>query len=184
MKRMFPSLCLAAAFAVGLSAQTPQNPTTSPSASATAGQKNTVTLTGCVKAGADANTYVLSDIKSDAAKTPSTPGTAGTTGTAIPDLKGQEVKLIGAPASVDLSKHVGHTVSVTGMLAPQSGMNPRGTAGTPSTTTPSTTPPSTTPPSTTEPSTPSAARPSMDMDRAARSFNVSAVSMVSATCEK
>jgi hypothetical protein len=136
-----------------------------------AGQKNNVTLTGCVKAGAEPNSFVLSNIKADDAK--AAPGTTGTTGTAaMPDMKGQELKLTGAPASVDLSKHVGHTVSVSGMLAPQAGMNPRGTTGAPSTTTPSTT----------EPATPSAARPSMDMDKAARSFNVSSLSMVSATC--
>jgi hypothetical protein len=178
MKRVFPSLCLAAAFAVGLSAQTPtqtppqtppQNPSATTPPSSRAGQ-NTVTLTGCVKEGDQPNTYILSSIKSDAAKTPASPtaGTAGRTAN-TPDLSGKDVKLMGAPASVDLSKHVGHTVSITGMLAPQSGMTPRGTTGKPSTTPPSTTPPSTTP-------------PSAGMDKAEPSLNVSSVSMVSASC--
>jgi hypothetical protein len=179
MKRTFPSLCFAAVFAVGLSAQTPaqtpQNPTTNPAPSSMAGQKNTVTLTGCVKAGEEPNTFVLSNIKTDADHATGTSGS--TAAAAMPDLKGQEVRLIGAPASVDLSKHVGHTVSVSGMMAPQAGMTPRGTTGAPSTTTPSTNPPSTT-----EPANPSAARPSMDMNKAAHSFNVSSLSMVSATC--
>jgi hypothetical protein len=41
-----------------------------------------------------------------------------------------DVRLVGAPASLDLSKHVGHTVAITGSWAPAGKANrPTGTTG-------------------------------------------------------
>jgi hypothetical protein len=42
-----------------------------------------------------------------------------------------DVRLVGAPANVDLSKHVGHTVEITGTFAPAAkATRPTGTSGT------------------------------------------------------
>jgi len=113
MKRVFAATCLAASFAVGLAAQQPpQTP------SQTADKDKTVTLTGCVRAGDQPGSFVLANAKADD-KTPGATGTSGTTAT--PDAKALEnatLRLIGAPASVNLSEHVGHTVQVTGTVAP------------------------------------------------------------------
>ena len=130
MKRAIPCTCLAAVFAVGLSAQTPS---TSPSASASAqsdkDSAKTVTVTGCLKAGDAPGSFVLANIKGDkdkasastagAAGTAGTTGAAGTTGTtsANKDLENATVSLTGSPAGVTLGDHIGHTVQITGALA-------------------------------------------------------------------
>ena len=61
---------------------------------------------------------MLANAKADD-KAPGATGTSGTT--AAPDAKAIEnatLRLVGAPASVNLSEHVGHTVQVTGTVAP------------------------------------------------------------------
>jgi hypothetical protein len=147
MKRVFAATCLAAAFAVGLSAQQPpQTP------SQTADKDKTVTLTGCVRAGDQPGSFVLANAKPDD-KAPSATGTSGTT--PAPDTKGLEnatLRLIGAPASVNLSEHVGHTVQVTGTVAPSE--KAAATSGT-------------------EPA---------KSDKPDKSFNVRTVTMVSSSC--
>jgi hypothetical protein len=122
MKRFIPTACLAAAFAVGLSAQTP-SPAQEPQAAAAGGSKN-VTVTGCLKAGDEPGSYALSNIKpaakdSPSATSPSPAGTTGTTGaaSASKDLEGiSSLKLTGSPAGANLSEHVGHTVRISGAL--------------------------------------------------------------------
>ncbi|CAN5643128.1 hypothetical protein BH23ACI1_BH23ACI1_32470 [soil metagenome] len=104
------SWILACAFAVSLAAQPPaqQQPE-----SKAAGER-TVDLTGCLAAGSQPDTFRLTHIK--AAKTPTAkPGeVVGTTG-----LKtGDAVQLIGTDAA-KLKAHIGHTVTVTGMLVPR-----------------------------------------------------------------
>jgi len=114
MKRVFAATCLAAAFAVGLAAQQPpQTP------SQTSDKDKTVTLTGCVRAGEQPGSFVLANIKADEKAPPGATGTSGTT--PAPDTKDFEnatVRLANAPASVNLSEHVGHQVQVTGTVAP------------------------------------------------------------------
>jgi len=62
-----------------------------------------VTMTGCLEKGTDANTFKLTNIAEDA-------GMAAKTAEAVkPDWE-----LIGAPASLKLSEHVGHKVTITG----------------------------------------------------------------------
>jgi hypothetical protein len=106
-----------------------------------------VTIVGCLRAGETPNTFVLANVKDEsAARMPATdpnpanppatppanppatppqdPSSIGTTGMA------NEVKLIGAPADLDLSKHVGHTVAITGSWAPMAKADrPTGTTG-------------------------------------------------------
>ena len=63
----------------------------------------TMTLTGCLEKGGDANTFKLTHVADEA-------GAATKTAEAMkPDWE-----LIGAPASLKLSDHVGHKVTVTG----------------------------------------------------------------------
>ncbi len=70
---------------------------------------------------------------------PATPPTAPATPPATADpavgtsgsMVSGDVRLIGAPANLDLSKHVGHTVAITGAWAPASkSARPTGTSGT------------------------------------------------------
>ena len=113
MKRVFAATCLAAAFAVGLAAQQPQQ-----TPSQTSDKDKTVTLTGCVRAGDQPGSFELANIKADD-KAPSATGTSGTTPNPdAKDLENATVRLTNAPASVNLSEHVGHQVQVTGTVAP------------------------------------------------------------------
>src|SRR5215217_4059890 len=67
---------------------------------------NTMTLTGCLEKGDEANTFKLTHVADEA-------GAATKTAEAMkPDWE-----LIGAPASLKLPDHVGHKVTVTGSKA-------------------------------------------------------------------
>lgn len=114
------SWILACAFVVSVAAQPPaqqppaqQKPAQQPTPQAKDADDRTVTLTGCLAAGEQPETFRLTDIR-PAEKAAAKPGEmVGTTG-----LKtGDAVQLIGTDAA-KLKAHVGHTVSVTGMLAP------------------------------------------------------------------
>ena len=186
MKQVLAPACLAAVFAVGLSAQVPssQAPSSTTTQTQTEKQPGSVTLTGCVRAGEQPDSFVLANVSLDkekpAATTSST--TVGTTGTGAPaasatatttttapaDLENSTVKLSGSPSGVTLSDHVGHMVQITGTLSPEgaSSTSATTTTGTTGTTTSATT-------------TPAAAAAT-----AQRTLNVTSLTMVSATCEK
>jgi hypothetical protein len=67
---------------------------------------HTMTLTGCLEKGDEANTFKLTHVADEA-------GAATKTAEAMkPDWE-----LIGAPASLKISEHVGHKVTVTGTKA-------------------------------------------------------------------
>jgi hypothetical protein len=111
MKRtLATSWILAWAFLVSVAAQPP---TGQPPQAKDAGDR-TLTLTGCLAAGDQPDAFKLTHIRA-AEKTGAKPGEmVGTTG-----LKtGDAVQLIGTDAA-KLKDHVGHTVSVTGMLVPR-----------------------------------------------------------------
>jgi len=116
MKRVFIATCMAAACAIGLSAQQPST-TTSPQSGRHGGP---MTVTGCVKAGDTSGTYMLTDIqRSDAgggSGATTTTGAATTTAGGQGRGMGQLMLNSGAP-DVDLSAHVGHKVEVTGMMS-------------------------------------------------------------------
>jgi hypothetical protein len=130
MKRVFAGTVLALFCAAGLAAQMPA--ADQKKAEPAKSDEKSVTITGCLRAGETPNSYVLANVKKDdasttAAATPSTPpsAAAGTSGSMA-----SEVKLIGAPASLDLSKHVGHTVAITGSWAAAGkSSQPTGTTG-------------------------------------------------------
>ena len=60
MKRLFTGTCLAAFCAATLSAQTPSQP---PASAPPQDTMKTVTATGCLRAGEQPNTFVLSNVK-------------------------------------------------------------------------------------------------------------------------
>ena len=127
MKRVFAGTVLALFCAAGLAAQMPADQKKAEPAKS---DEKSVIITGCLRAGETPNSYVLANVKDDAsttaAATPSTPPSAGTSGA----MASGEVKLIGAPASLDLSKHVGHTVAITGSWAAAGkSSQPTGTTG-------------------------------------------------------
>jgi hypothetical protein len=125
MKRVLTGSFLAAAFAVGLSAQTtpPQTtppPTTPPSSPTSpmqdreASSKN-VTVTGCLKAGDTADSFTLSDLKFGGSKAS---GAVGTSGAAPPAALASATTLTIKPSgSTKLAEHVGHQVEISGSVA-------------------------------------------------------------------
>jgi len=127
MKRVLTGSFVAAAFAVGLSAQTTPPQTTPPTQPPTgaqppmqesrdSGSKN-VTVTGCLKAGDSADSFTLSDLKFT--KDTKGTGAVGTSGAGAPPAaiaSASTLKII-ASGSTKLSEHVGHTVEVTGTVS-------------------------------------------------------------------
>lgn len=140
MKRVFTSTCLAILCAAGLAAQTPAGEQRK-AESARPSDDKSATIVGCLRAGPTPNTFVLANVKDESPTEPSsTPPTPPPTPPATPDpaapavatsgAMSGEVRLIGAPANLDLSKHVGHTVAITGSWAPASKADrPTGTTG-------------------------------------------------------
>ena len=141
MKQVLAATGLAAIVAVGLAAQsttgtsgTAQDPQTT-----TGGQRGNGprTVTGCVRAGDTAGTYVLTNVEGmggrrDGDTTGSTTAggttTGGTTtgGTTTAGTSGDQTGrgpggpmtlMLTADSSVDLKTHVGHKVEVTGTIA-------------------------------------------------------------------
>jgi hypothetical protein len=115
MKRVFAGTIVAAAFAVGLSAQTTPPPaqTTPPQSQPMQEAKDaakTVTVTGCLKAGEGTDTFILSGLKWTQDKA------VGTAGATAPAITATELKLVSSASGTNLSSHVGHTVEVTGTI--------------------------------------------------------------------
>jgi hypothetical protein len=104
-----------------------------------------ITLSGCVARGTATDSYTLAEVKKDATAAPAT-------ATAPAEL----VALTGT--DVDLSKHVGHSVTVTGSFA-------SGATGTSGTAKPAA-------PATTE-----------DTKKAAKTFTVKSLKMVAPSCQ-
>jgi hypothetical protein len=128
MKRVITGTFLAATFAVGLSAQspTPQSPTpsTTPSSPSPSAQSpgyeskdaaKAVTVTGCLKAGDSADSFILSDLKFSDKKAPGAVGTSGSAPAPAAIASATTLKIIPS-ASTKLTDHVGHTVEVTGTV--------------------------------------------------------------------
>ena len=130
MKRVLTGSFLAAAFAVGVSAQTTPPQTTPPTGAAQppaaqeprdrADSKN-VTVTGCLKAGDSADSFTLSDLKFGGAKGSGAVGTSGATATGAgappAALASASTLTIKPSSSTKLAEHVGHQVEITGSVA-------------------------------------------------------------------
>jgi hypothetical protein len=197
MKRVITSTCLAAAFAVGLAAQS-----TSTAQDPPAGQRGgprPVTATGCLRAGDTAGTFMLTDVQmqgggrrgADTTGTTAgttttsgtTSGTAGSTatGTAQAGRGNMPTSLMLNPAAdVDLKAHVGHKIEVTGTMA--GGRGGAGGTGTTAGTTSGTTTSGTTGTGTTATGTSAAGGGTQGGGRGARNVTVTSVRMVSESC--
>ena len=133
MRRMLTATCLAATFAAGLAAQSTGTSGTATSQDPqTGGQRGGPrTVTGCLRAGDTAGSYMLTDVvmpggggRRDGAATSTGGTTAGsTTGTGT-DTAAQGGRammpqsiMLTAASDVDLKPHVGHKIEVTGTLA-------------------------------------------------------------------
>jgi hypothetical protein len=98
-------------------APAPSQPTAqSPAAPKAAAAANTTTITGCVKPGTSAGTYILASAAPSSAS-----GAAG----AASDVRGTSGSMskdynLTLKASDDFSKHVNHKVEVTGTVSPAS----------------------------------------------------------------
>jgi hypothetical protein len=173
MKRVLAATCIAALGAVGLGAQAPADEAQRKGKAPAATEDKAVSVTGCLRAGDQPDTFVLANVKMDAPAGEKATGTTGTPAIA----QNATLRVIGAPASLDLKPHVGHTVMLTGMFVPQ-GDPSAGPAGTPPT--PPSAPPAPpkggTPPTAT-PTPPAPATPS-EMQR----FNVKSMKHVSEKC--
>jgi hypothetical protein len=122
MKRVLTGSFLAAAFAVGLSAQTtppqttPPTPQSQPPMQESKDAAKTVTVTGCLKAGDSAGSFQLSDLKwGNKDKSPGAVGTSGTPAPPAAIASATSLKI--NPGSTKLSEHVGHQVEVTGTVS-------------------------------------------------------------------
>lgn len=102
------------AFVVTAAAQTPQPPTGQQRPQAQQADAKSVTLTGCLAAGEEPNTFRLTNIGVAEKPATSLGEVVGTTGVKA----GEALQLIGTDAE-KLKAHVGHTVAVTGMLVPR-----------------------------------------------------------------
>jgi hypothetical protein len=132
MKRLLTTTCFAMACAVGLVAQQQTTGTSGTTATTTdqQGQRGGPrTVTGCLRAGDTAGTYMLTDIQmanrgGDAATTgTTTTGTTSTGGTTTGTMAGGQrgqmptSLMLNSESTVDLKAHVGHKIEVTGTMA-------------------------------------------------------------------
>lgn len=138
MKQVITATLFATAFAVGLSAQAPApaqppySPQAQPTMQASKDAAKSVTVTGCLKAGDAADTFVLSNLKwSDKAKATDAVGTAGSATVPAAVASATTLKIIPS-ASTKLTGHIGHTIEVTGTVSDKN-QTDRGTLTTPAT---------------------------------------------------
>jgi len=136
MTRCLPACLVAVALAaVGVSAQYPEQ---KPADKQTPAKSAQVTITGCVREGDTPNTFFLANVDANALAAHHGSGATGTSGMP-PAPAGSSatapntttVALI-TTADIDLKKHVGHKVEVSGQISPAK--PEAGTAGTPTTT--------------------------------------------------
>jgi hypothetical protein len=125
MKHLLTATCIAATCAVGLSAQQPPASTTT--AQQGQARARTMTLTGCIEAGKDANTFVLTHVSGLRGETGVTGTSGSATTTASPATTtapsgeaaqgGMNEVMLKPAADLDLSKHLGHKVELTGTFS-------------------------------------------------------------------
>jgi hypothetical protein len=129
--------CSAIAGAQAASSSTSTPPAVSSSEQTGSSDMNTpssapVTVTGCLHAGDQQNTFVLSVLDpaggdtarndtTTGAQSPAPQGTTGITGTSSAVPKTLTYQLVPAGSSIDLRAHVGQRVQVNGKVQPDSG---------------------------------------------------------------
>jgi hypothetical protein len=171
MKHLTAALLFSVLGVGGLAAQAPSTGAPAPATAPPEG--TTVTATGCLRAGPQTGMFVLANAKWDVRSAePSQTGhhgvpkdrpaanPPGTAGSGTPSA-GETLRLAGATARLKLNEHVGHTVTVTGMLAAEDRIVTPGIV---------------------LPDTPNR-KPDEGGKPPARVFNVRSVTMVSADCK-
>ena len=131
MKRVLIATCFAMACAVGLAAEQTTGTTGATDQSGQSGRADPRTVTGCLRTGTTAGTYMLTDIQTanprggtagpaggtTAGGTAATGGGSATAGGGQRDEMPTSLMLSPADTSVDLKPHVGHKIEVTGTIA-------------------------------------------------------------------
>ena len=121
MRRLFTAAFVAAISTTGLAAQSTQTPPKDET------QKVPVlTVSGCLRNGDESGTFVLTSVKW-LDKTSAEKSAVGTSGTDA-DNSGATLRLVGTPAGVRMSEHVGHTVEITGTLIDEVSPKPKAQA--------------------------------------------------------
>ena len=121
MRKLLAAATVAMLGTIGLSAL-------STSAQAAASQESkekekVITVTGCLRAGEETGTFVLSNVKWQD-KDKAAPGTTGTAGTESPAPAPISMRLVGTPSGVRMSEHLGHTVEITGFIVDEAQPRP------------------------------------------------------------
>jgi hypothetical protein len=131
MRNTAIALLMSASCAIVAAAQAPSTPAQT---QAPPPPGSTVTATGCLRAADRPGAFMLTNVKWTSKNVPSgeaaahhdatpqrdrptTPATAATGSRELPTA--ETVRLAGAAERLKLSDHIGHTVSVTGMIAPE-----------------------------------------------------------------
>ena len=125
MRRLMCSASFVALLGAAALAQTPAQEQQPPPA-----KPNILTVTGCLRAGAESGTYVLSNLEWRGVSGNPT-GTSGSTGTTTPPatpppaaISAVTLKLVGMGTGTKLSEHVGHKVEITGTLVDEHAPEP------------------------------------------------------------
>ena len=110
MKRTTLAICFTIAFSLVLYGQAP------PQGQGSKGSegKGSMTLTGCLKAGPDAKTFILTDVGAAGAETSRTETSQGTAHGEL--ARAATSYKLTAASNLKLKDHVGHKVEVTGTL--------------------------------------------------------------------
>ena len=197
MKQVIAAACMAVAGAVGLAAQqTGAQDQQKQKPSMSAGEKS-VTVTGCLRAGDAPGTFTLANVKSGMAGEKSGMAGGEKSGAGMDKSAsagagkagaGTTLRLVGSPAGQDLTKHVGHTVQLTGTYG-QGGMSGSGAmSGSGSTSKGAgaggTAAGKTTPTDKATPTEPGAGGRDTAGAGGMRTFNVTAMKHISATCDE
>lgn len=118
MKKMLTALWLPVALSVAIAAVGAPKQKQDSSMQGSSPSSSQITLTGCLQTGTEPNTYVLTNATTSSAKSKH----GGKTGSnqAPSEMARAESSYILVPESgMDLSKHVGHRVRVTGTIEGQ-----------------------------------------------------------------
>ena len=126
MRRLMCSASFATVLAAAAFAQTPAQEQQPPPA-----KPNVLTVTGCLRAGAEPGSYVLSNLEWRDVSANPTSTTTGTSGTTPPPatpppaaVSAATLKLVGTGTGTKLSEHVGHKVEITGTLVDEHAPEP------------------------------------------------------------
>ena len=121
MRKLLAAATVAILGSIGRSAQS--TPAQTAASQESKEKEKVVTVTGCLRAGEETGTFVLSNVKWQD-KDKAAPGTTGTTGSESAAPAPITMRLVGSPSGVRMSEHVGHTVEITGFIVDEAQPRP------------------------------------------------------------